>query len=385
MFLGAYVEKQTGPQDARVGRRVPRPRRHPPARHLRHARRAPGRGLPDPPGVRLLDLGDGVRRRRRRRRRRASTCSRPAGCWAGRERRRRARPRSWRPRPGCCTRSQMARPDIDFVAANEAATCRYMKMITLPKLRDALREMSPVVKVPDGDRRARAAADRADGRDRLSDFDGDDAGAAVALPRARRWQDVALLDRVEAGEARRRDVVVAEVERLLVARDRGGRVVAEVLLSSPSSASTNPSSTWPRRRRPSRRRRLVVAGAVDVAVSFAAVELADRDRLAVERGDDAGVLGPVLDAVVVAVGLERVVARTVTSSPSLSPSWSVSALRGLVPSLNSREVLERRRLSASLAFQAPLELVLRGPGGGLGLLRRGRGRGHEQRSEQRGR
>src|SRR4051794_1261656 len=44
---------------------------------------------------------------------------------------------------------QMARPDIDFVAANEAATCRYMKMITLPKLRDALRDMSGVVKVPD--------------------------------------------------------------------------------------------------------------------------------------------------------------------------------------------------------------------------------------------
>jgi quinolinate synthase len=32
-----------------------------------------------------------------------------------------------------------AAPDIDFVAANEAASCRYMKMITLPKLRDALR------------------------------------------------------------------------------------------------------------------------------------------------------------------------------------------------------------------------------------------------------
>jgi quinolinate synthase len=41
-----------------------------------------------------------------------------------------------------------ARPDVDFVAANEAATCRFMKMITLPKLRDALREMSPQVKVP---------------------------------------------------------------------------------------------------------------------------------------------------------------------------------------------------------------------------------------------
>src|SRR5918992_96718 len=42
-----------------------------------------------------------------------------------------------------------ARPDIDFVAANEAASCRYMKMITLPKLRDALRANAPVVNVPD--------------------------------------------------------------------------------------------------------------------------------------------------------------------------------------------------------------------------------------------
>jgi quinolinate synthase len=42
-----------------------------------------------------------------------------------------------------------AAPGIDFVAANEAASCRFMKMITLPKLRDALREMAPVVKVPE--------------------------------------------------------------------------------------------------------------------------------------------------------------------------------------------------------------------------------------------
>jgi quinolinate synthase len=44
---------------------------------------------------------------------------------------------------------RQAAPDVDFVAANEAATCRYMKMITLPKLRDALRELQPAVKVPD--------------------------------------------------------------------------------------------------------------------------------------------------------------------------------------------------------------------------------------------
>ncbi len=43
---------------------------------------------------------------------------------------------------------RMAAPDVDFVAANEAASCRYMKMITLPKLRDALRDLEPVVKVP---------------------------------------------------------------------------------------------------------------------------------------------------------------------------------------------------------------------------------------------
>ena len=43
----------------------------------------------------------------------------------------------------------MAAPDVDFVAANEAASCRYMKMITLPKLRDALRDGEPVVKVPE--------------------------------------------------------------------------------------------------------------------------------------------------------------------------------------------------------------------------------------------
>ncbi|MDQ6779479.1 MAG: quinolinate synthase NadA [Actinomycetota bacterium] len=32
-----------------------------------------------------------------------------------------------------------AAPDTEFIAANEAAHCMYMKMITLPKLRDALR------------------------------------------------------------------------------------------------------------------------------------------------------------------------------------------------------------------------------------------------------
>jgi quinolinate synthase len=44
---------------------------------------------------------------------------------------------------------RQARPDVDFVAANERASCRFMKMITLPKLRDSLRDMAPQVKVPE--------------------------------------------------------------------------------------------------------------------------------------------------------------------------------------------------------------------------------------------
>jgi quinolinate synthase len=44
---------------------------------------------------------------------------------------------------------QMAAPQVDFVAANEKASCRYMKMITLEKLRDSLREMRHEVKVPE--------------------------------------------------------------------------------------------------------------------------------------------------------------------------------------------------------------------------------------------
>jgi quinolinate synthase len=43
---------------------------------------------------------------------------------------------------------RQAAPGVDFVAANEAAHCRFMKMITLPKLRDALRHGVHEVKVP---------------------------------------------------------------------------------------------------------------------------------------------------------------------------------------------------------------------------------------------
>jgi quinolinate synthase len=43
---------------------------------------------------------------------------------------------------------RLAAPQVDFIAANERASCRYMKMISLEKLRDSLREMRYEVKVP---------------------------------------------------------------------------------------------------------------------------------------------------------------------------------------------------------------------------------------------
>jgi quinolinate synthase len=43
---------------------------------------------------------------------------------------------------------RLAAPEVDFIAANEAASCRYMKMITLPKLRDCLRDLTGEVRVP---------------------------------------------------------------------------------------------------------------------------------------------------------------------------------------------------------------------------------------------
>jgi quinolinate synthase len=52
-------------------------------------------------------------------------------------------------------------PGKEFIAANRAASCRYMKMITLPKLRDALRDLKPVVRVdPKLAERARVPIDR---------------------------------------------------------------------------------------------------------------------------------------------------------------------------------------------------------------------------------
>jgi len=43
---------------------------------------------------------------------------------------------------------QQAAPEANLIEANRMAFCKYMKMITLPKLRDSLREMKFEVKVP---------------------------------------------------------------------------------------------------------------------------------------------------------------------------------------------------------------------------------------------
>jgi quinolinate synthase len=54
-----------------------------------------------------------------------------------------------------------AAPDASFIAANERAACTYMKMITMPKLRDALRDNVHEVKVPeDVAERARVPIER---------------------------------------------------------------------------------------------------------------------------------------------------------------------------------------------------------------------------------
>ena len=79
---------------------------------------------------------------------RACTCSRPAGCsTTPRSTPARAARRSWRPRPACSTRSAWPPPTSTSSPPTSAPSCQYMKMITLPKLRDCLRDLSGEVKV----------------------------------------------------------------------------------------------------------------------------------------------------------------------------------------------------------------------------------------------
>ena len=59
-------------------------------------------------------------------------------------------------------------PGKRFEPVREEAVCRFMKMITLEKMRDTLRDLDNEVTVEPGDRRPRARRDRPDARDRLS-------------------------------------------------------------------------------------------------------------------------------------------------------------------------------------------------------------------------
>lgn len=62
---------------------------------------------------------------------------------------------------GVLHRLRRENPDKEFVAADESAECRYMKMITLENLRDSLRDLRYEVTVPaDTATRARRAIDR---------------------------------------------------------------------------------------------------------------------------------------------------------------------------------------------------------------------------------
>ena len=56
---------------------------------------------------------------------------------------------------------QQAAPGASLIEANRMAYCKYMKMITLPKLRDSLREMKHEVRVdPEIAQRARIPIER---------------------------------------------------------------------------------------------------------------------------------------------------------------------------------------------------------------------------------
>ena len=143
MWLGAFVERETGlrrrpraPRPLpRLGRRVPRPRRHPPRGHRPHPRREPRGRVPDPPRVRLLDPGDGVRRRRRHRPR-----GRPHALHLGDAEHVEAHPDGSfivATENGMLYPLQQAAPQANLIEANRMAFCKYMKMITLPKLRDS--------------------------------------------------------------------------------------------------------------------------------------------------------------------------------------------------------------------------------------------------------
>ena len=125
---------------------------------------------------------------------------------------------------------QQAAPRANLIEANRMAFCKYMKMITLPKLRDSLRGDEVRGQRPGRDRRAGAAADRAHGRDRLARLGG--------VLRGRRGEGVTLCpQKLPRWPDRRRDNPVTSA-----AAAAGPPPPIIELATSPRST---PVATWP--------------------------------------------------------------------------------------------------------------------------------------------
>ncbi len=115
---------------------------------------------------------------------------------------------------------QQAAPRANLIEANRMASCKYMKMITLPKLRDCLRDMSGEVSVPSRDRRAGADPDRAHGRDRVTElFICLLAGFSVPLPN--RGQAVLVPPEKEARDEQQESPGGRQPDRRFTRPDRG--------------------------------------------------------------------------------------------------------------------------------------------------------------------
>ena len=133
----------------------------------RDARRAPRRRPPHPSRVRMRQPVHVRGIRDPGARLRAPTCSRPRAWCSGPAPRRGAS--SWSPpRRASCTGWARRRPTPRFYAMCERAVCRYMKMITLEKLRDSLRDMRHRVTVDPELAAAGPRRDPAHGRDHVA-------------------------------------------------------------------------------------------------------------------------------------------------------------------------------------------------------------------------
>ena len=154
MYLGLWLERVTGRKlkiwlgecHVHAGIR--------PGRHRALAGRRARRRAARPSRVRLREPGDGVRERPH-----AHPLDR--GRWSTSPAARRRSEFVVATETGILHRLSKEVPEKEFVAAREAAVCRFMKMITLEKARDSLRDLKHVVTVePEIAARARGAIDR---------------------------------------------------------------------------------------------------------------------------------------------------------------------------------------------------------------------------------